>query len=1115
MKIEIPILIKPARDGKQRLFSVRPVFFQGPSATDKDLWIAKLKLTSKIHDHLTKMVGNERFRDLSDWTFAPETKLTNQELRFDVARQHLHIYLPLVTFTSLERRIAMCPLLDDCYFEVINKNDLAARSYEVSRAYFRKIQKEEGDKAALELAERFKKKSTFRLDLIDVNLNTQRRSTGKGKNHQDDWRSELERDGYRELEEVGRCLNRLFPSQLEEAFCRDELVDHLYRMMTSRRPRSVLLLGPDMVGKTTILHSLVRRMIERIERPKKAHPHWKTTWHLTPGRIISGMSHSGEWEHRLSAILEHACRREVTLYFDQPLGLLEAGKTSQGNLAFGNVLHQYLQNGGLRVIAEATEEQLRLFRQRNRGLADQFEVVHIPQPSEEETLRILIQTVQELEWRCECRFDPSVLSTVLELTNHFESERAMPGKAVHWLSALAVRHRGSEEPITRNQMIDAFRERSGLKLAIFNTGKSNSVKTIDRKEIEQQLSQRIVGQHHAVSQMAEVATLAESMLCDPKRPLASLFFLGPTGVGKTECAKELARYFFGSKERLLRFDANELSSPQAVANLVGGYHGGEGTLTGAVRRQPFCVLLFDEIEKGHPDLYDILLQVLGEARLTDSQGQLASFSQAIIIFTSNLGTRQATKLLGFNSESSPATASSLSGQASRTRSVYLKAVQDFFRPEWVNRIDRIVPFDVLNEQELKQITQLMLDEVVARQGLSRRCTMLDISADAQTWLARRGHDPQYGARATRRTIEQDLVAPVSRFLASTKHTTPTVLEVDLRDGQLQIAGHELIEAPRPTRDTWDDAARLASLNRQQIVSILESSLAAVDRMQETIVSLKPDGPIRYSRESGVYFFLAEKLLDLRTTLTSYLADTSTIPLPMLKHKTRRSRAQAIESLGGSTSGIFKELMSADDINATLDEFFQQNLASTTKGDFLQAQLRQLADLYQCVTGEPWLENSWKEQKAILFFLPDGRNQIGRVEAWGEEEIHLGFAGVQRSIAADGVVDNDGAGILVGNEFQGFWANEYVRQQERTTLAFAEDGTMTAFAAIAITAYDPKLLPVEVIESYQQNQPLRWPRVTQIRRHKKDQPPQTIQLANRYLDLPLPPEVEQALAEITE
>lgn len=328
--------------------------------------------------------------------------------------------------------------------------------------------------------------------------------------------------------------------------------------------------------------------------------------------------------------------------------------TSQSTLSVAALLKTVPERRHVRVIGEMTPEAFRVLREKDRSFADAFHVIRISELSADDNLRVLFSEQRRLETRHRCRFSIESLPAVIDLQRRYARDVAFPGKAANFLKRLAVRIEGEAQPdassdkagtpavISRERVLDAFHQQTGLPRSFLD-----QQQTLASDHVAQKPRERFVGQPDAVKAAVEIIAIARARLNDPTRPIASLLLLGPTGVGKTEFAKSLAAYLFGHADRLLRFDMNEYVSPNAVPQLVGTFAQPEGLLTAAVRRQPFAMILFDEIEKGHPDVFDLLLQVLGEGRLTDARGRTTDFSNTIIVLTSNLGTQRSESGLGF------------------------------------------------------------------------------------------------------------------------------------------------------------------------------------------------------------------------------------------------------------------------------------------------------------------------------------------------------------------------------------------------------------------------------------------------------------------------------------
>lgn len=338
---------------------------------------------------------------------------------------------------------------------------------------------------------------------------------------------------------------------------------------------------------------------------------------------------------------------------------------------------------------------------------------------------------RQLELRYGVRFQLETLPAIIDLQRRYVRDAAFPGKAAGLMKRLAAKFGAESEdasferrrtvPISQESVFEFFRQQSGLPLSFLDQRTR-----LERGQIVSALRERFVGQPQAVNAAVEIISIARARLNDTSRPLATLLLLGPTGVGKTEFARSLAGCLFGSAERLLRFDMNEFVSPTAVPLLAGTFSQPDGLLTAAVRRQPFAVLLFDEIEKAHPNVFDLLLQVLGEGRLTDARGRTTDFSNTLILLTSNLGTQRSESSLGFG------------GGAEAVGHLAIRAAEQFFRPEFFNRIDRVIPIERLSRADVQGIARHLLTGVLRREGLVRRQCVLNSSPAVIAWIVEQG-----------------------------------------------------------------------------------------------------------------------------------------------------------------------------------------------------------------------------------------------------------------------------------------------------------------------------------------------------------------------------------------
>lgn len=708
------------------------------------------ELTRILRRHFNELAQDLRHDSLLRWSFHPEIKGEKIPLQLFLRKQSINGEWFAISYQSMGRRIVTLPKLPGVTFDVERGDRLADRATEVLTQYFRKLEKNSDGKLDLD---QYLSPGQSHLATIELSVRTRQKYKQPEERGFAILGGTEKMSGAQELEKVGRCMNRLYPNRLSRAILCDDKVelvaDHFSK--ENKEPQPLALLGPSQVGKSAVIHEYLFRMIAAEEKPIRE------VWLLSPQRMISGMSFVGQWEERAHAIFKEVRKRKHILLIEDFPGLFQAGKTRDSDLNIGQVLKAYFEEGGIRVLAEATPESWRKLREIDRGFADFFRTIPIKETSEKDTLRILIRTVQEIEGRERgTYFEPDLIPAVFELQNRFARTRAFPGKAVEVIQQISQKYGGRD--LDREDAYMFFQAKTGIRRQFLN-----QQYRISREDIAGFFSSRIKGQPMAVEAMTNLVTSCISQVNEPGRPLGSLIFLGPTGVGKTECAKTIAEYFFGTSERLLRFDMNEFVGHDAAERLIGSTFRPRGLLTGAVRRQPYSVILLDEIEKAHERVFDLLLQLLGDGRLTDAAGETADFCNCIIVMTSNLGARSARHQLGFAN----------AGQQN-TR-VYREAAEKFFRPELFNRLDYIVPFGELTRDDIESLVALMSGKALSRIGLAETQLSLKIQPEVYSRLADMGYKPEFGARALRRSVEEFLIEPIALRISELPKNQPAIV----------------------------------------------------------------------------------------------------------------------------------------------------------------------------------------------------------------------------------------------------------------------------------------------------------------------------------------------------
>lgn len=589
--------------------------------------------------------------------------------------------------------------------------------------------------------------------------------------------------------------NNLVAQRLSPAFEVDEKLTELADALKGKAARSVLLVGKAGVGKTALVHELVRR---RSDFGFASIPFWATSG----ARLVAGMTGYGMWQERCDAFWQDAEKTSAIVHFGNLVELMDTGKSEHNAQGVAGFFRQRFAHGQALAILECTPEQLPLIEREDPAILTALRQLTVEEPSPEASRKILSQfamssrfdlRVGENRRRLARRLvreapTSSISEAALErldrLHRRYAGYSAYPARPLRFLQGLLQkrRHVDEQSPIAVADVTAAFAKETGLPSFLLDEQIS-----FDIDHTTSWFEERVIGQSAAVKLIVELLATTKAGLTRPRRPIASLLFTGPTGTGKTEMAKSLARFFFGDERRMARFDMSEYADASAVTRLVGGVTGDEGTLTARIREQPFSVLLFDEFEKAHSSFFDLLLQMLGDGRLTDGRGRVADFTNSIVVMTSNLGAQRFRRpTAGFETDGGVDASVSESRKAQRH---FSHAVQEFLRPEIFNRIDHIVPFVPLDRITVELITKREIKLIEDRNGLRLRGVTLNVSQEAIADLARRGYDTRYGARTLKRLIERELLSPLAVHLNQNIHAKqirPLKAEVFIDSGRLCV-----------------------------------------------------------------------------------------------------------------------------------------------------------------------------------------------------------------------------------------------------------------------------------------------------------------------------------------
>lgn len=602
---------------------------------------------------------------------------------------------------------------------------------------------------------------------------------------------------------------------LAPAWEMEEVVTRLARGLVGPAASSILLVGPSGVGKTAAVRELVRRT-------RASGTIGNIFWSTSGARLVAGMSGFGMWQQRCLQLCREAARDHAILHLENLVELMEVGRGGMSGAGIADFLRPWLARGEFLAIAECTPEQLALVEQRNPQLLDVFQQIRVEEPSVERGRMILL--AQALAVADEKAFSQATIETIDRLHRRYATASAYPGRPLRFLDNL-LKDRPQSQTITPATATAAFARETGLPLFMLDPDIP-----LDLAEATRFFATRVIGQDHAVGLVGDLLATVKTALNRPRRPIASLLFIGPTGVGKTEMAKSLAEFFFSSRDRISRFDMSEFASPDAVERLVGTGYESEGLLTAKVREQPFSVILFDEFEKAHPAFFDLLLQVLGEARLTDAGGRLADFSNCIVVMTSNLGAE--------SYQRGPFGLSARSG-ATDPAGHFVDEVRSHLRPELFNRIDRVVPFLPLPEDVVMQIAHRELALVGARDGIRQRRTELNIATEAVRQVARIGFDVRYGARPLKRAIEREMLVPLADAINGYPRDLRLTARIDAAESGFSVKVQPIVEDRARVQKTADlmTAANDCIGLRRELQALLRSS--AVMAMRNEIVALEP------------------------------------------------------------------------------------------------------------------------------------------------------------------------------------------------------------------------------------------------------------------------------------
>jgi ATP-dependent Clp protease ATP-binding subunit ClpC len=602
---------------------------------------------------------------------------------------------------------------------------------------------------------------------------------------------------YRSLEKFATDLTELaFKNKLDPIVGREPEVARVMQTLIRRTKNNPVLVGGAGVGKTAIAEGLAQHIASG-NVPVQLKD--KKVLSLDMGSLVAGSKFRGEFEERLGAVMDEVKQSEGTiiLFIDEIHTVVGAG-ASEGSIDASNMMKPALARGDLQCLGATTEDEYKKYIESDSALERRFQPVLVEEPDLETSEQMLRALRPKYESHHGLRISDDAIKAAVSLSHRYVSGRLLPDKAVDLIDEASSKIRivnqegieiKDELPevgvMLETKLLEVVKDDIGSLVADMTGIPVNSLlKTETEKllDMEEGLRSRIIGQERAVRSVSDAIRRARSGLKDPNRPVGSFMFLGPTGVGKTELSKALAWYLFGDEKDMVRFDMSEFMEPHSVSKLIGappGYVGFDdgGQLTEAVKRRPFRVILFDEIEKAHPEVSNILLQLMDDGRLTDSKGRLVDFRNTVIIMTSNVG------LSSFRSEKIGfLRGNQYSRQEEEMKRTLEIELKKSFKPEFLNRVDDIVVFNEISESDMLQIVDIMTAQIKDR--ISGIGFVLDVSDSARIWFASEGFDPQYGARPLRRILQNNLENPLSTKILNGELSNGDSVLVDLVDGRL-------------------------------------------------------------------------------------------------------------------------------------------------------------------------------------------------------------------------------------------------------------------------------------------------------------------------------------------
>lgn len=814
--IQFPTLIS-----YQKEYIIQPLLFDGIRVSHEKLQDAKKNYQKEIKNRFQKIPSVENFNhqyleEILFYSFSPEIQYRLEPIHFHSGKHYINDRIPLAIYVWKKQKYVCLPTIE-YHTILIGDENTACRNDDIQQILQnlfrekRKTEEEFDPNQYLTIAK-------YHVGNISFSFTSEHRAVAKLEKQVSGlfslFQKQSQFNGSEEIQKVGHTMKLQHKVAYYQTQTIQKLKKQLIEMLIGQKPISLVLIGKPGCGKTELLieclAEIEKREQQRIEvinqkltsimSSKRQAMDFcndlKTnTYFIDPLRVISGMSMVGQWENRFESILDTVSHRKRDLLkiwknkyppsvlktihdysYDLPYLILAdrilirngtalntVGKSAEADLTLADLLKIRIDNQQFSIILEVSADEWIKFREKNFRLAEIFSPVFFPEANFHDTISILINNRNSLERKYNTTIDNNALHYIIGSANKFISDhQSIVGGSLEILKNIF----STSREIHLKDVQKILKKRFQFENFITD----ETITLIDR-EIEQYFNQTIVGQKRAKQVLIDTILTLKANMEEKGKPIASLLFIGPSGVGKTESAKVLAQYLFGNQEYLIRFNMNEYIDSNANQRLIGSYFYPDGQLTSMVRQKRSCILLFDEIEKANPIVYDLLLQVIGEGRLTDVMGRVTDFSRTIIIFTSNLGASKASSTIGFSQEINK-------------DSIYRQAVEDFFRPEFLNRIDQIVPFSHIGKEEIENIIQIHFNTILSREVFIRR-TIIPIWQKAIfDKLIQASYHYEMGVREIKRNIEKEIIFTASNALIGLPEEQAVLLKLKLIDHKI-------------------------------------------------------------------------------------------------------------------------------------------------------------------------------------------------------------------------------------------------------------------------------------------------------------------------------------------